>query len=93
MIISGIVKTIDFENKKAVHIEVLINKVISICYDGQNLIEDTDSKFIHTSTENKNTHRTINKEFLNEHLDFFQNIAKHKIVGFIRKHDVSNIIL
>jgi hypothetical protein len=81
--VSGIIKTIEIEDNKKVFLEVLINSVDAILYDGENLIDDPELHYI------DNNHKLgIDETYTNNIIDFYKNISKYNITGFIRKHDV-----
>jgi hypothetical protein len=85
MLISGIVNKIDYEdnkNSKKVYIEVSINKILAICYDGPSLIDEPQPYYKNTSQS------LLDLQFITENLNFYQDISKYNLTGFIRKHDV-----
>jgi hypothetical protein len=88
MVVSGIIKQIDIEDNKKVFIEVIINTVDAILYNGENLIDDPEPYYI-----NKNNKLGIYENYIEDNMQFFKTISKHKITGFIRKHDVCKIKL
>ena len=86
MLVSGIIKQIDIEDNKKVFLEVLINSVDAILFNGENLIDDPEPYYI-----NKNNKMGINVNYIEDNMQFFKDISKHNITGFIRKHDVYKI--
>jgi hypothetical protein len=88
MIVSGTVSKITYEDNKKVHIEVKINKILAICFDGKNLIDDGPMPYY------KNTNQTmLDQQFINSNLEFYRDLSKYNLTGFIRKHDVKFFIL
>ncbi len=77
MIVSGkIIKIEEEENSKKNYIEIRLEKVVAICYDGEFL---------------KNSEGSINKpdhKFLDSIKTFLTNLYQYKICGYIKKHDV-----
>jgi hypothetical protein len=83
MLVSGTITNIEIEDNKKVFIEVLIDSIEAILFDGENLIDDPEPHYV-----NKNNKLGIDEDFVNINLNFFKKISEHQILSFIRKHDV-----
>jgi hypothetical protein len=83
MLVSATITKIETEDNKKVFIEVLINSVEAILYNGENLIDYPEPHYI-----NKNSKLAIDDAFINNNINFFKKVSEHQILGFIRKHDV-----
>jgi hypothetical protein len=74
MIVSGRITRIKTEDSKKTFIEVRINTVLAICFDGPYLIKDKET--------------LKNLQSLQENYDFLNNTYKYYITGYIKRHDV-----
>jgi hypothetical protein len=85
MLVSGIVSKLEHEggrDSKKIYLEVKINKILAICYDGPGLLDDPQPYYKNTSQS------LLDQQFISDNLIFYQDVSKHNITGFIRKHDV-----
>lgn len=84
MIIEGIVTKVDTDLSKKVYLEVRLTRINAILFDGDSLIEEPQSFYI---AEN---HRLgINESYIDAYRELFSKISNHNVIGFIRKHDVT----
>jgi hypothetical protein len=80
MIASGKIIKIESENSKKNYIEIRLEKVIAICYNGESLIQPKES---------------LSKpdfKLLDTLRIFLANLYKYKISGYVKKHDVTILI-
>ena len=84
MIIEGIVTKLEVDQTKKVYIEVRLNRILAICFDGDALIDDQQPYYFNLTNKFGPNH-----EFLQRNQDFYTNFYQFNIVGFIRKHDVN----
>jgi hypothetical protein len=82
MIVSGLVTKIIIEDNKKVYIEVILNKILAICFDGAGLIDEPQPYYRNTGQS------LLDMQVISDNIEFFKNISNHSISGFIRKHDV-----
>ena len=80
MICLGKITKIDTESSKKIHVELRLDKVLAICYDGENLIDP----------EHSNNPPNLN--YVDYFRSFYTNLYRFKISGCIKKHDVRNAI-
>ncbi len=80
MIVSGKITKIETENSKKIYLEIRLDKVLAICYNEEKLIDET-------------TYRSASNENQLSILDeFYNNLYKFKITGYIKKHDVKLLL-
>jgi hypothetical protein len=83
MIVSGLITKIEIEDNKKVFIEVNLNSVYAICFDGENLIDDDQPYY-----KNKVHKSGIDENYISNYKDLYKDISSYNITGFIRRHDV-----
>lgn len=77
MIVSGRVENIKIEDNKILEIEVRINSVLALTFNGPYLIKDEETlKFL---------------QELQQQYDLLNNTYKYNIKGIIKRHDVIEI--
>lgn len=77
MIATGKIVLIESEERKKVYIEIRLEKILSICYEGPNLIG-----------ESENNNIGLNLTQIKAYHSFYENLYAYNITGFIRRHDV-----
>ena len=80
MIVSGKIIKIESENSKKNYIEIRLEKVLAICYNGESLIQSKEAS-------NKPDFKIEDSLKL-----FLANLYKYKICGYVKKHDVTILI-
>lgn len=81
MIVSGKITKIETENSKMVFIEIRLDKVLAICCDGENLVGPIKNM------------GAMNANMLKYFHEFYTNLRQYKIAGYIKKHEVIQLIL
>jgi hypothetical protein len=76
MICLGKITKIETESSKKTHIELRLDKVLAICYDGENLIDPEQCFY------------PPNQNYVDYFRPFYTNLYRFKISGCLKKHDV-----
>jgi hypothetical protein len=64
-------------------IEIYLEKVVAICYEGDNLIDEPQPCYVNLSHKNG-----MQNSYIEHYSKFYENLYAHNIIGYIRKHDV-----
>jgi hypothetical protein len=83
MIIEGIITKIEREDSKTSYIEVRLCRVQAICFDGPDLIDDTQEYYVDLELKNG-----PNELFIEKNKGLYLNLYSLNIIGYIRKNDV-----
>jgi len=82
--VTGKIISVKKENNKNVYVEIRLERVVAICYDGDNLREIPQKCYMNFSQRSG-----VNLSFINSFEKFYENLWEYNIVGYIRKHDVN----
>lgn len=83
MIVTGVITQVNIEDRKNTFIEVRLGKVVSLLFNGDNLLDEPQPYYLGTSPS-----CGINTTFVSYYENFYFNLFQYNIIGYIRKNDV-----
>lgn len=84
MIMAGVIQYVEKKEGKIVYLEVKLNRVLAVCFGGNNLIDNNERYYIDYNIKNG-----LNYSYLESMNFFYQNLLKHGITGYIRSNNVN----
>lgn len=83
MIVSGRISKVITKDGKKVFIEIKVERVLALLFDGPGLIDEFNIFYL-----DGNYKHGPDYEHLNRFGDLFSDLGKFNLTGYIRKHDV-----